>query len=215
MDLVTWTYDPLESRNANLNIAKLGAVCRTYIVDLYGPLEDGLNAGLPTDRFQVDWRLASPWVEQRLSGAEAPPVTGPFVAANRVDWNRQGYPLPGSLRLGRSNACMVTFEIPADYQAVKAADPALALEWRLAAREAFQAYFGQGYVVAGFASFEENGIRRSVYTMRRGQELEADLAGASPSIEEQASTARLRGRPQMQGGDGSIPHQGMLHSTGG
>ena len=58
-DLVTWTYDPLASRNAYLNLAKLGVVCRTYLQDYYGPMTDGLNAGLPADRLQVDWWIGS------------------------------------------------------------------------------------------------------------------------------------------------------------
>ena len=55
LDHVTWTYDPLLSRNAHLNIARLGAVCSTYRRSEYGDMRDGLNAGLPSDRFQVDW----------------------------------------------------------------------------------------------------------------------------------------------------------------
>ncbi len=66
-DRITWTYDPLQSRNANLNIAKLGAVCNTYRPNYYGELRDGLNVGLPTDRFQVDWWVNSTRVERRLS----------------------------------------------------------------------------------------------------------------------------------------------------
>ena len=53
--LITWTFDPLESKNAHLNISKLGAVCNTYLRNVYGDLRDGLNQGLATDRFQVDW----------------------------------------------------------------------------------------------------------------------------------------------------------------
>ena len=59
LDLITWTYNPLLARNAQLNIAKLGAVCTTYLPNLYGPMRDGLNAGLPSDRFQVDWWIAT------------------------------------------------------------------------------------------------------------------------------------------------------------
>ena len=43
LSLITWTYDPLESKNAHLNIMKLGAVCNTYYRDLYGELRDGLQ----------------------------------------------------------------------------------------------------------------------------------------------------------------------------
>jgi predicted GNAT superfamily acetyltransferase len=55
IDRITWTYDPLLSRNAHLNIARLGAVCNTYRREVYGQMRDGLNVGLPSDRFEVDW----------------------------------------------------------------------------------------------------------------------------------------------------------------
>ncbi len=75
IDLITWTFDPLETRNATLNFHKLGAVCNTYFPNLYGDMRDGLNAGLPSDRFQVDWWIASERVAQRLAGE--PPSTPP------------------------------------------------------------------------------------------------------------------------------------------
>ncbi len=59
-NLITWTYDPLEARNATLNIRKLGCICRTYERNLYGDMADNLNAGLPTDRFEVEC-----WLDKR------------------------------------------------------------------------------------------------------------------------------------------------------
>src|SRR5436190_1217473 len=61
--LITWTFDPLESRNARLNIAKLGAVCNKYMRVPYGDMDDALNAAVPADRFQVDWWITSPRVK--------------------------------------------------------------------------------------------------------------------------------------------------------
>jgi predicted GNAT superfamily acetyltransferase len=58
---ITWTFDPLQSRNANLNITKLGAVSNTYIPNYYGEMRDGINIGMPSDRLQVDW-----WVNSNL-----------------------------------------------------------------------------------------------------------------------------------------------------
>lgn len=55
--LITWTFDPLEAANARLNIGKLGGIVRRYVPDYYGELRDGLNAGLPTDRFILEWWL--------------------------------------------------------------------------------------------------------------------------------------------------------------
>jgi GNAT superfamily N-acetyltransferase len=66
LDHITWTYDPLLSRNAYLNITKLGAVCSHYRRSEYGDMRDGLNAGLPSDRFQVDWWINTRRVERRL-----------------------------------------------------------------------------------------------------------------------------------------------------
>ena len=56
-NLMTWTYDPLEARNANLNITRLGGICRTFIRNCYGEMRDPLNKGLPSDRFEVEWWL--------------------------------------------------------------------------------------------------------------------------------------------------------------
>ncbi len=76
LDLITWTYDPLLSRNAHLNIAKLGAVCNTYRRSEYGDMRDGLNVGLPSDRFQVDWWVNTRRVEHRLSRRQRPMRSG-------------------------------------------------------------------------------------------------------------------------------------------
>ena len=56
-NLMTWTYDPLEARNAWLNLNKLGVIVRKYIPNCYGDMRDGLNRGLPSDRFEPEWWL--------------------------------------------------------------------------------------------------------------------------------------------------------------
>ncbi|HSQ03261.1 MAG TPA: hypothetical protein VLN59_04455, partial [Burkholderiales bacterium] len=98
--LITWTYDPLESKNARLNIAKLGAVCNTYIRDYYGELRDDLNRGLATDRFQVDWWIASRRIETRLTRNRPPlqlrhylDVGAPII--NAAQWDVRGLPVCG------------------------------------------------------------------------------------------------------------------------
>ena len=63
-----WTYDPLEIKNAYLNLAKLGAVSRRYQADFYGPSSSPLQGGLPTDRLYAEWLLRSPRVEAALRG---------------------------------------------------------------------------------------------------------------------------------------------------
>src|SRR5262245_56063665 len=68
IDLIEWTFDPLQLKNAYFNIAKLGAVVRRYVPDLYGRTTSPLHGGLPTDRLVAEWWLQSPRVHSRLSG---------------------------------------------------------------------------------------------------------------------------------------------------
>jgi predicted GNAT superfamily acetyltransferase len=67
-DLMEWTYDPLEIKNAHLNIARLGAISRRYKADFYGPSSSPLQGGLPTDRLYAEWWLKSPRVTKILGG---------------------------------------------------------------------------------------------------------------------------------------------------
>lgn len=151
IDLITWTFDPLESRNARFNIHKLGATCGVYLRNLYGAMRDKLNAGLPSDRFQVDWRISSPRVEAKLRGesalssasalmAEGVPLVNPPVA---------GEPLRPSTTAVAPTAMAeeerILVQIPSDFQSLKAADRNLALEWRLHTRALFEAAFAKGY----------------------------------------------------------------------
>jgi predicted GNAT superfamily acetyltransferase len=72
-DLMEWTFDPLEIRNAHLNIARLGVIVRRYQPDFYGPSSSPLQGGLPTDRLYAEWWLRSDRVAGMLRG-EAPPA---------------------------------------------------------------------------------------------------------------------------------------------
>ena len=171
IDLITWTYDPLLARNAQLNIAKLGAVCTTYLPDLYGPMRDDLNAGLPSDRFQVEWWIASRRVADRLGCApDGHPRLADLSAAGAVWLNPPGLdgtpqpPDPSSPIVKGSTTVLV--EIPSDLLALKAADPVLALRWRLSTRAAFQRLFRQGYGVTDFLH-EPGSTPRAVYVLTR------------------------------------------------
>jgi predicted GNAT superfamily acetyltransferase len=166
LDLITWTFDPLESRNAYLNFHKLGATCRTYLRDLYSDLRDTLSAGLSTDRFEVDWRVASAHVADRLRGAQ----THPFLSALQTE----GVPLlnralPGDLPRPPETVLPLAgdrllVQIPADLQAIKAADMGLARAWRLHTRALFEAAFAADYVATDLL-FEGG---QSCYLLEKG-----------------------------------------------
>ncbi|NOZ27480.1 MAG: GNAT family N-acetyltransferase [Chloroflexi bacterium] len=174
IDHVIWTYDPLLSRNAHLNITKLGAVCNTYLREVYGQMRDGLNVGLPSDRFRVDWWVNSRRVVERLTG-EPPPRRGlshylevGTRVLNSARWDEAGRPLPPespqTAMEGGRPLPTVLVEIPADFLALKAARPDLALAWRLHTRALFEELFANGYLVTEF--IHESGTPpRSFYVL--------------------------------------------------
>ena len=71
IERMEWTFDPLEIRNAHLNIARLGAVVRRYARNFYGASSSPLQGGLPTDRMVAEWWLRSKRVESALRGEAA------------------------------------------------------------------------------------------------------------------------------------------------
>lgn len=133
--LVTWTYDPFLLKNARLNIGRLRATVRTLLPDFYGPM-GGIYAGLPTDRFEVSWRLDDPLVERAAHGdgsqheshVDVPIVTRPGA-------------IPSSPRL--------LLPFIADAPRVYRTDPARSLAARLRFRKLAKALFSKGYEVTG------------------------------------------------------------------
>jgi predicted GNAT superfamily acetyltransferase len=181
LDLITWTYDPLLSQNALLNIARLGAVCCNYQREVYGQMRDGLNAGLPSDRFQVDWWINSQRVQRRLSRRPRRPLDlAHFLSAgaeiiNPTRVGSHGFALPArEIQLphvkggeqGRSEALLLV-EIPSDFQSLRAVEPALALEWRLHSRSIFEDLFSQGYMVVDIVHLPGT-FSRSFYLLSHG-----------------------------------------------
>lgn len=194
LDRITWTYDPLLSRNAHLNIARLGAVCNTYLRNHYGELRDGLNRGVSTDRLQVDWWINSQRVMRRLSKhARQQLDLAHYLAAgtgilNPTHLNEAGLPIPspGSPLDGlprtsmESERPLLLVEIPADFAAIKTADLALAQDWRLHTRQLFEGLFTRGYLITDFIHLP-GATPRSFYVFSHG---EAMIIGIRKKISE-------------------------------
>jgi predicted GNAT superfamily acetyltransferase len=165
IDQMTWTYDPLLSRNAHLNIAYLGAVCSTYLRSEYGEMRDELNAGIPSDRFQVDWWLRTARVERRLSRVSRSALSlEQYLDAAAILFEASpGYQSklipPGKNRtmLGK----LLLYEIPTDFPALKILDMDLARNWRACSREFFEDAFADGYLVTDFI----NDLARTFYVL--------------------------------------------------
>lgn len=122
-ELMEWTFDPLEIKNAYLNIEKLGAIARRYNVNQYGITTSPLHGGLPTDRLVAEWWLKSRRVEAVLNGGKRP---------------------------GFGNRGLLT--VPAEIYAWKAATAtrSKALAVQSANRETFLKSFASGLAVLGY-----------------------------------------------------------------
>ena len=68
IDLIEWTFDPMEVKNAYFNIERLGAIVRRYTPDFYGSSTSPLHGTLPTDRLHAEWWLKSDRVEAVMAG---------------------------------------------------------------------------------------------------------------------------------------------------
>jgi predicted GNAT superfamily acetyltransferase len=183
LDRITWTFDPLMSRNAHLNITRLGAVCNTYKQEVYGVMRDGLNVGIPSDRFQVDWWVNTRRVSQRLN--KKPRIKldmAHFLAADTAVINPtqigiDGFPYPTEINdpanliekeLDQQENSILMVEIPADITAIKNTIPELAIEWRLHTREIFEQLFQLGYLVTDFVHLPGK-RQRSFYILSHGE----------------------------------------------
>lgn len=177
---ITWTYDPLLSTNAYLNIAKLGAVCHTYRRSEYGDMRDGLNAGLPSDRFQVDWWLNTRRVERRLGKrARGTLNLEQFTKADlqplyTLHTRTEGLPRPPE-HFSNLSGSLLLAEIPSDFMALKEADFSLARDWRFFSREVFETAFAGGYLVTDFIFDRVAGEPRSLYVLTHGETTLEDL----------------------------------------
>ncbi|MFC4122128.1 GNAT family N-acetyltransferase [Nonomuraea zeae] len=133
---VSWTFDPLVSRNAYLNIHKLGARPAAYLPDFYGTMRDAINAGEDTDRLYVVWDLSAPprdRPEADLSGA--------IVLLGR-DGDEPHRTTEGGGSRGR-----LAIAMPRDIETLRALSPATAARWRAAVREALLTSGETGHMI--------------------------------------------------------------------
>ncbi len=184
IDRIIWTFDPLLSRNAYLNIARLGGVCSTYRINYYGEMRDRLNAGLPSDRFEVDWWVNSRRVTTRLSKTPRPTLDLAHFLAGGVEiilkssLSKDGNPVPQlhdnfkELTNTEPPPKMFLLEIPSDFQTLREKDSSLALDWRMKTRSCFQTLFRSGYLVTDLIHLVDAGeerFERSFYVLSYGE----------------------------------------------
>jgi len=159
LDLIEWTYDPLQAANAHLNFAKLGIVVEEYEENIYGESSSPLHSGTPTDRFVAEWHIGEPHVERRVAPRAIPTIRDTAVAQTPIvnpsspaePWLR-----PGTADLSLEGRRLLV-EIPMGFSEMLERDRALAQDWRLSTRQIFQHYFARGYRAVDFFLAREAG----------------------------------------------------------
>jgi predicted GNAT superfamily acetyltransferase len=128
IDLIEWTFDPLEIKNAFFNTERLGAIVRRYVFNQYGTTTSHLHGGLPTDRCIAEWWIGSKRAETIIAGQ--PFERGPIE---------------------------VRIAIPSEIAAIRSDDPKRAHEIQQRASAEFQSAFDRGLAVIGFERSKEAG----------------------------------------------------------
>jgi len=129
IELIEWTFDPLEIKNAYFNMERLGAVVRRYVRNQYGTTTSRLHGGLPTDRCIAEWWIASPGVNAVVSGM-ARPERAPII--ERIS-------------------------VPVDIGAIRQEDPRRARQIQQEISDRFEEYFERGLAVVGVERSAETG----------------------------------------------------------
>lgn len=128
IELIEWTFDPLELKNAYFNIERLGAIVRRFVPNQYGTTSSYLHTGLPTDRCTAEWWIQSPRVEAACAGDRS-----------------------------ESAAIIERIEVPAAISDLRRSDPAKARDIQSGVAKKFDKYFAGGLAVIGFEKSETAG----------------------------------------------------------
>ena len=166
---MTWTFDPLQSRNAHFNFAKLGVVSDLYKVDFYGPETSSMLHRNGTDRLWVRWVLNSRRVRDRLAGKNARTETldALRLLAPLVRFNGDGRPVRADLADSLSRQ-RLSIEIPGEILEVERADMGLAREWRETTSWAFREAVKAGFFVAEFCRSIRGQQGPGAYLLQKG-----------------------------------------------
>lgn len=181
---ITWTFDPLQSKNAHLNFAKLGVISDSYRVDFYGLETSSILHRNSTDRLWVRWPITSRRVQSRLQGKDCRVETLDALktVSPLVQFNAQGQPQRADLATALQRQ-RIAIEIPTDILSVEHDDPALAREWRTATRWAFTEALRAGFFVAEYCRAVRGQQGPGVYLLEKTavDEYVPELAYASGS----------------------------------
>jgi predicted GNAT superfamily acetyltransferase len=151
IDLIEWTFDPLQAANGYFNLARLGAVVEQHEVNFYGSSSSPLWRGTESDRFVAQWNIREPHVERRLT-RRGPIIRGSDTLAAACVLEARcvaGHVAPGEPNL-EDESRRLRVEIPASFAPIRVERPDLAALWRATTRAVFTTYLPRGYRVVDF-----------------------------------------------------------------
>jgi predicted GNAT superfamily acetyltransferase len=167
VELIEWTFDPLQAVNAHFNIAALGCTASSYRVNAYGEMPGPLHRGTPTDRLVAEWWIRTPHVERRLARRPTSPhgLAAGLIARDATVLDapaaieirsQDGWLAPGDV-LTTPDARRMRIPVPPRFGEMQQQATPIALAWRIATRDAFTACFSRGYRVVDFWIDRERG----------------------------------------------------------
>jgi predicted GNAT superfamily acetyltransferase len=166
IDLIEWTFDPLQAPNAHLNVSALGATAGLYLVDAYGGMQGPLHRGTATDRLIAEWWIREPHVLRRihppaLVARSRDVLDAPAAIETRLEGN---WVRAGTVR-DDLDAPRVLVPVPGRFTSMQQDALELAQGWRQATRTVFTAYFGRGYRAVDF--FRNREQDRGLYLLAK------------------------------------------------
>lgn len=166
-----WTFDPLQARNAHLNLNRLGVQVLEYVVNMYGSSASRLHHGMETDRLIVSWPTDGHTTGHSIAVAAEPlPILTPF-------------PRPGDQRfdVGAATAvpAIALIEIPAELDDVATRSPSTAAVWRAATRQHFQWALSHQCAISG--------LRRDPVATRAFYVITSSMTGSTNAVQPQPS----------------------------
>ena len=168
INVMTWTFDPLQSLNAYFNFSKLGVVSDRYLINFYGEDAASFLHRNGTDRLWATWLLTSRRVHERLDETDLKLEVKPLMPLVRLEADDS--PRCYDLAEGLSHEHAL-IEIPADINALQQRSGDLAFEWREATRAAFTEAIAAGYLVVDFFRHRRGDQPRGIYLLGRGKSL--------------------------------------------
>jgi predicted GNAT superfamily acetyltransferase len=172
IDVIEWTFDPLQAPNAHLNFTVLGCVASTYLTDVYGEMSGPLHRGTATDRLIAEWKIRAPHVERRVAAIASRP---PFIvrtdeisaAPKAITTSTSGDWIAAAETELTLSERRIIVPVPPRFTEMQERELTLARQWRAVSREVFRSYFGRGYRAVDFF-LDEDGT--GSYLLERAHE---------------------------------------------